>query len=235
MKIAILLTDIDTSDFANQFPDDAQKVVNLMQPLVPDWSFHRYPVRDGVFPQDVLAYDGLIITGSPASVHDDRPWIAPLLAAIRRAHAARLPMVGICFGHQAIALALGGQVAHNPRGWGLGTVTTEFHHHKPWMVPPHPRIRLWRWHNEVVTHLPPGAEVLGRDPLADISAFCIGDHVLTTQHHPEITEDYMRKLLTEYGGDVDPQLMAQALASCDDGAEGALFAGWMVRVLGRGW
>jgi GMP synthase-like glutamine amidotransferase len=229
MRIAILLTDIDVSDFASQFPDEAQKVVNLMQPQVTGWSFHPYAVRDQIFPADILAYDGLIITGSPASVHDDRPWIAPLLQLIQDADARRVPMVGICFGHQAIALALGGEVGRNPRGWGLGTVTTDFHTYKAWMEPRHPQIRLWRWHNEVVTRLPPGAEVLGRDPLTDVSAFSIGDHVFATQHHPEITEDYMRAMLDQLEGEVAHSVLVQARASCKPGAEGALFAVWMAR------
>lgn len=229
MKIAILLTDIDVSDFANQFPDDVQKVVSLMQPVVPDWSFRGYPVRDGIFPADILSYDGLIITGSPASVHDDRPWIGTLLELIRKAHRARLATVGICFGHQAIALALGGEVGRNPRGWGLGTVTTEFLVQKPWMKPRLQTIRFWRWHNEVVTRLPEGAEILGRDPLADISAFGIGRHILATQHHPEITEDYMRAMLDQLEGEVDHAVLDGARRTSDLGAEGNLFALWMAR------
>ena len=231
MKIAILLTDIDVSDFANQFPDDAQKVVDLMHPLRPDWTFHRFAVRDGEFPPKSAEFDGLVITGSPASVHDDRPWIAPLLALIRTAEARRQPMVGICFGHQAIALALGGKVARNPLGWGLGTVTTTFQTHKSWMQPSHRQIRFWRWHNEIVTHLPTGAEVLATDPLTDISAFCIGNHVLAIQHHPEITTDYMDGMLGMLQGEVSADVLAEARNSSKLDAEGGLFVEWMALFL----
>jgi len=227
MKIAILLTDIDVSEFALSWPDDGEKFRRLMAPLRPDWSFTTFPVRDGVFPDDIAAFDGLLITGSPASVHDDRPWIAPLLDLIRRADSLRLPMVGACFGHQAIAVALGGQVGRSARGWGLGTTVTRFTRHLDWMQPRHGALRLYCAHNEQVTVLPPGAVVLGHDPIAPVSAFAIGGHVLCTQHHPEMTPDYVAGLLDYMAADVPPQVLARARRSAAKGAQGRLFAGWM--------
>jgi GMP synthase-like glutamine amidotransferase len=227
MQIAILLTDIDVSDFARSYPDDAEKFRRLMAPLRPDWNFVTYPVRDGVFPEDIAAYDGLLITGSPASVHDDRPWIAPLMDLIRQADALRLPMVGACFGHQAIAVALGGQVARSTRGWGLGSTVTRFTRHLDWMQPRHGTLRFYCAHNEQVVALPPGAVVLGHDPIAPVSAYAIGGHVLCTQHHPEMTPDYVAGLLEYMAGDVPPEVLSRARRSAAKGAQGRLFAGWM--------
>lgn len=79
-----------------------------------------FAVKDGIFPKDITAFDGVIITGSPASVHDDMPWVAPLLDQIREAFQSETPIFGACFGHQAIAVALGGGVTHNPKGWAFG-------------------------------------------------------------------------------------------------------------------
>ena len=111
LRIAVLLTNDDTSAFASHFPNDGQKVVQLLQPLRPDWSFEVVPVKDGVLPASPKAFDGYVITGSPASVNDDNlPWIGQLLDFIRAVHTARQPLIGLCFGHQAVARALGGQV-----------------------------------------------------------------------------------------------------------------------------
>ena len=127
--MAVLLTNNDTSAFAAHFPNDGQKVVQLLQPLRPDWSFDVVSVKDGVFPSGPEAFDGYVITGSPASVNDDSlPWLGELLDFIRAVDAARQPLVGLCFGHQAVARALGGQVARNAAGWGLGTAPTHWHH-----------------------------------------------------------------------------------------------------------
>lgn len=229
MKIAILLTDTDVSEFANRYADDAQKFVNLIKPLRPDWQFVRYAARDNVFPAALDPYDGIIITGSPASVNDDLPWIARLMEVIREADRRRLPMVGACFGHQAIAKALGGEVRRNPKGWGLGTVTTSFVTPMPWMQPWQDDMRFWRAHNEIVTRLPKGAVSLGHDPLAEISAYSIGTHVFTTQHHPEITPDYMQGLLEVLADSVETDLLAEARSSCDVGAEGTRFAEWIAK------
>jgi GMP synthase-like glutamine amidotransferase len=117
LRIAVLLTNDDTSAFAAHFPNDGQKVVQLLQPLRPNWTFEVLPVKDGVLPSDPQDFDGYVITGSPASVNDDRlPWVGPLLAFIRAVDVARQPLIGLCFGHQAVARALGGQVARNAAG-----------------------------------------------------------------------------------------------------------------------
>ncbi|MFZ1816268.1 MAG: type 1 glutamine amidotransferase [Rhizobiaceae bacterium] len=228
MKIAILLTDVDDSEFSRSFPNDAEKFRRLLQQSRPDWHFVTYPVKDNIFPAQVDAYDGYLITGSPASVHDDLPWIARLFDLIREAHALRLPMVGACFGHQAIATALGGRVARNDKGWGLGATTTTFTHHAHWMRQAHESIRLYCAHNEQVVELPTGAVVIGHDPIAPVSAFILGDHILATQHHPEMTPDYVAGLLDYMAPDLEPGVLEAARRAIAGGAQGHMFAGWIV-------
>ena len=84
MQIAILMTNTDESDFAKERPKDGEKWTNLLAPLRPDWEFPVYSVKDGEFPDDVSGFDGIIVTGSPASVHDGEPWIDRLLEMIRQ-------------------------------------------------------------------------------------------------------------------------------------------------------
>jgi len=79
MKIAILLTSNDTSDFAKRFITDDQKYINLLKPLRPDWKFDCFTVWQDDFPADSSEYDGIIVTGSPASVNSDEAWIIKLL------------------------------------------------------------------------------------------------------------------------------------------------------------
>jgi GMP synthase-like glutamine amidotransferase len=138
-----------------------------------------------------------------------------------------MPMFGTCFGHQAIAVALGGKVARNGAGWGLGATTTTFTRHLDWMRPRHEEIRLYCAHNEQVVDLPARAIVLGHDAIATVSAYAIGDHILCTQHHPEMTPDYVDGLLDYMAFDVDPAVIGHARNSVADGAEGAKFAHWI--------
>jgi GMP synthase-like glutamine amidotransferase len=178
LRLAVLLTNDDTSAFAAQFPNDGQKVVQLLQPLRPAWHFDVVPVKDGVLPSSAQAFDGYVITGSPASVNDDQlPWVGPLLDFIRAVDAARQPLIGLCFGHQAVARALGGQVVRNAAGWGLGTAATHWLGDRPWMEPVRSLTTLMAAHNEQVCRMPEGAERLGGSDFCPIGSMQIGQHI----------------------------------------------------------
>lgn len=232
MRIAVLLTNNDTSAFAAHFPNDGQKVVQLLQPLRPDWSYEVVAVKDGVLPASAQAFDGYVITGSPASVNDDSlPWVAQLLAFIREVHAARQPLIGLCFGHQAVARALGGQVARNAAGWGLGTAATHWAQPRAWMHPPRAAATLMAAHNEQVTRMPEGAECLGGNDFCPIGSMQIGQHIWTTQYHPEMPLVFMQALLGYLADKLDADTLARAHASLANAADVPLFGQWMVQFL----
>jgi GMP synthase-like glutamine amidotransferase len=230
LRIAVLLTNDDTSPFAKQFPNDGQKVVQLLQPLRPNWSFEVVPVKDGVLPASPEAFDGYVITGSPASVNDDHlPWVGPLLDFIRAVHAARQPLLGLCFGHQAVARALGGQVARHSAGWGLGTAPTHWTTTPAWMQPSQVTTTLMAAHNEQVIRMPEGAVCLGGSDFCPIGSMQIGQHIWTTQFHPEMPRVFMQALLGYLADKLDADTMARAHASLNNAADVPLFGQWMVQ------
>ncbi len=229
-RIAVFLTNDDTSAFAADFPNDGLKVVQLLQPLQPNWSFEIVSVKDGVLPASPEAYDGYVITGSPASVNDDSlTWVGPLLAFIRAVHDARQPLIGLCFGHQAVARALGGQVARNAAGWGLGTASTHWHVERPWMSPPQATTTLMAAHNEQIIRMPEGAVCLGGSEFCPIGSMQIGQHIWTTQFHPEMPLVFMQALLDYLADKLDADTMARAHASLNNAADVPLFGQWMVQ------
>ena len=229
-RIAILLTNNDTSEFASHFLNDGHKVLQLLQPLRTDWQYSVVPVMDGILPPSATAFDGYVITGSPASVNDDSLlWVGPLLAFIRSVHAARQPLIGLCFGHQAVARALGGQVARNAAGWGLGTAATHWQHARAWMQPFHTTITLMAAHNEQVTRMPEGAECLGGSDFCPIGSMQIGQHIWTTQYHPEMPLVFMQALLGYLVDKLDNDTMARAHGSLQQAADVPLFGQWMVQ------
>ena len=229
MRLALLMTNTDESGFAHRHPLDAEKFASLIAAVRPDWSVESFAVKDGVFPGDPGAFDGVMIGGSPASVHDGRDWIARLLGLIRELVAQGMPLFGACFGPQAIALALGGRVGPNPGGWGLGSVATEVDSALPWMEPRAASFRLHAAHKEQVTRLPEGASAFGRSRGCDVAGFTIGSHVFTTQYHPEITAGFMAALLDEMAPTTPAEDIAHARASLADPAQNALFAEWIAR------
>ncbi len=234
-RIAVLLTNNDDSAFASHFPNDGQKVIDLLRPLRPHWQWQVLDVTQG----DILSngsqaaqaalWDAFVITGSPASVNDATlPWLADLLDFIRSLHAAQKPTIGLCFGHQAIAKALGGTV-ERPGHWGLGTAPTHWHTTTPWMQPARPTTVLMAAHNEQVTQLPDNAVSLGGSEACPNGSMWVSPHLWTTQYHPEMSSTFMQALLMHLQDQLDPHTLAQAHASAGAKTDAPLFGQWMVQ------
>ncbi|MFP5296195.1 MAG: type 1 glutamine amidotransferase, partial [Alphaproteobacteria bacterium] len=114
-----------------------------------------FDVQAGALP-DPDPFDGAIITGSAAGVYEDHAWIPPLLEWIRNAR-GRLRLVGVCFGHQAMAQALGGRVKKSGRGWGVGLHRYQVGGAEPWMRPAAAEIAIPVSHQDQVVVPPPAA------------------------------------------------------------------------------
>lgn len=164
-------------------------------------------------------------------MNDNSAGIAKLLDFIRVLDLHKVPTVGVCFGHQAIAKALGGHVTKNPAGWGFGVATTTFTHHETWMTPPKSALKLYAIHNDQVLALPEQAEVLGGSAFCPIGSYKIGQHVITTQYHPEISYQFFVDIIDEYephfGRDMSNLAREQSKMPTDN----KIFAEWMLRFL----
>lgn len=228
MHIAVLTTNTDDSAFAARHPRDVEKFRALMQGVRPGWRVTAFDLPRGRFPENVQGFDGFLIGGSPSSVHDEDAWIDRLMAVIRQAFAAGKPLAGACFGHQAIAKALGGVVGPNEDGFVLGTAETAVVAPAPWMEPV-TRFRLAAAHGEQVTALPPGAEVIGQTPGCAAACYRIGDRVFATQYHPEMTPDFLAALVEEFAPHFPPEVGRAARGSLAQGTEGPRFAEWIAR------
>ena len=229
MHIAILMTNTDESDFAQRHPKDGEKFSNLMHLVRPDWDMSVYSVKDGVFPEDWQKYDGFMITGSPASVRDTDDWVQQLLELIRDIYASGTPMFGACFGHQAIALALGGEIGDNPDGWEFGLCERDVVAHKPWTLGMGDTQIQYGAHIEQVVKAPEGAEVLVSAPAVPNAGFAIGDTVYTTQNHPEMTPDFAAALVEEYAEKLPADVAKRAQNSLAREAETKAYAETIAR------
>jgi len=208
MHIAVLMANTDDSAFAQAHPDDGAKFRALLQSCRPDWRVTVFSVKDGEFPPEGARFEGWLITGSPASVNGDEAWIGRLLGLIRRLVAEDQPLFGACFGHQAIAKALGGRVGENPGGWEFGLVQTEMEGQK---------ISLYAAHREQILDLPPGAEVLGGNTRCPVGSLVIGRKVLTTQYHPEMRPGFVAALVEAFAGKLPEAVVERARASLRGG------------------
>lgn len=229
MHLAILMTNTDESAFAQAHPKDGEKFTALIHGVRPDWTCGVFSVKDGVFPDDLAAFDGIIVTGSPASVHDGEPWIDRLLETLREIVGRNIPLFGACFGHQAIALALGGKVERNPGGWVFGLARADVVDPAPWMEPLGRELAQYGAHIEQVTKLPEGARVLIGSAACPAGGFAIGERVYTTQNHPEMTPGFIAALVEEYAEKLPADVIEKARASLADEADYRDFAETIAR------
>ncbi|SDC44064.1 type 1 glutamine amidotransferase [Ruegeria marina] len=224
MHLAILMTNTDESEFARAHPRDGEKFTALIRRARPAWTTSVFAVKDGQFPETLDGIDGAMITGSPASVLGTAPWIGRLLELIRDMHSRQIPIFGACFGHQAIALALGGRIGRNPGGWVQGLTRNRMLERPVWARDLPDEVRLYGSHVEQVTALPAGATAIMQGPDCPISGFAIGDRIYTTQHHPEMTHDFITALTEEMASDLGHTAHAQAMASLSDHSDMDAFA-----------
>jgi GMP synthase (glutamine-hydrolysing) len=135
---------------------------------------------------------GLVVTGSPASVTSRAPWIVDTEAALRTFVGAGAPTLGICFGHQLLAQALGGNVEQNPRGREIGTVEFELVEGDALFGDAPRKFHVNMSHVDVAVRLPDGARILGRTELDPHGAVRFGEWAWGVQFHPEFDGDIVR-------------------------------------------
>ena len=168
---------------------------------------------------------GVVVTGSSAMVSERRPWSETTASWLAVAVGRQTPVLGICYGHQLLAHALGGRVGRNPLGRQIGTVDVALGAEAAGdellggLVPV---VRVQASHVEAVLALPAGATLLGSTSLDPHHAFRIGSSAWGVQFHPEFDADIMRgylnarrEIILSEGIDVDALLAA--VSQTDDG------------------
>jgi GMP synthase-like glutamine amidotransferase len=185
-----------------------------------------FDVRTGHFP-DPNAHEAVLITGSPAGVYDDFPWIAPLMEFIRAAKDSK--MVGVCFGHQVMAEALGGHVEKSHKGWGAGLHTYSIVHPEPWDEGVK-SISVPASHQDQVIVQPPNTDVVASSDFTPFASLAWTDRpAISFQFHPEFSPDFAKALIRErYDRVNDPD---KAIASLDTPNDNARVGGWIRRFL----
>ena len=188
-----------------------------------DFSFAVYSVVDMEFPDSARDCDGWLITGSKHGVYEDLPFIAPLEKLVREIYEADLPLVGICFGHQIIAQALGGKVEKFQGGWAVGRQEYDWSGQ---------RIALNAWHQDQVVVRPVGATLHGTNEFCENAALVYGDKAFTVQAHPEFEVDHIDGLATHRGPGVVPDdLLETARTNLDKPNDNAFLAEQIARFL----
>jgi GMP synthase (glutamine-hydrolysing) len=162
----------------------------------------RAVARDGLggAPPDPREFAAVVITGSPASLTAPEPWMEASVELVREAHRIGTPVLGVCFGHQVIGAAFGGEVRRNPQGWEMGTFAVELAGggaRDPLLAGLPERFEVNLSHQDVVAPgtLPPPVRVLAGNRRAPVQVIAAGDATRGVQFHPEFDGAIVRSYL----------------------------------------
>ena len=227
-RVNILLCDT----FPGRLPDFIPNYESLFMDLFASIGEHPvykiYQTWQGELPFQVNADELYLIPGSLDSAYDDKPWIVALVRWIEQAYSHGAKMMGVCFGHQVIARALGGEVRPYEGGMGVGVRASRVLDRQMQSYFPRQEMHLLYSHHDQVMVLPQGAELCATSNFCKNESFRIGKQVITFQGHPEFTVAYSRHLLLNCSDDLDESVKTAALLTLDhmvpQGAEAARFA-----------
>jgi len=218
---------------ADEFVGIAGDYDAMFQRWLPaDWRVYDLPA--GQFPalDPYDACDAWVTTGSHESVYDDVAWVHRFAELVRQIHAAGVPFLGVCFGHQMMGHALGGRVSKSERGWGIGVHEFEIRAREAWMSPPLDTVSVLMSCQDQVDVVPPGAVVLASNAHCPVAIFRCGS-MLGIQGHPEWEPEYAAALLGRRRDRIGADCVDAALAGIMRPRNSGELSEWAKRWLTR--
>ncbi|MDB5473905.1 MAG: type 1 glutamine amidotransferase [Devosia sp.] len=194
------------------------------------FSYEVVAVSEGQPFPDPRDLQGIVVTGSAAGVYDDLPWLAPLRAFIQAAYGSRTPMLGVCFGHQIMAEALGGEVRKSEKGWGLGRHSYGVAARPGFMRRAPASLAIACSHQDQVITRPPEATLILASEFTPNAGLAYGNGAaLSVQAHPEFADDYTVALAELRRGKAPDAVVDQAVGSMSLASDSAEMAGYIAQ------
>ena len=228
MKIGVLQCDDVMTELQPEFGNYPAMFEALLGEFATEWELVTYRAVDGELPDSVDACDGYITTGSRYGVNDDLAWLGQLEEFLVALAQAGKKFVGIWFGHQLLAKVMGGSVELSGRGWGVGMSFNQIEVKKPWMEPYQSSLDLVVSHQDQITQLPQGAEVLVSSRFCPYYMLQYNSHLMSVQGHPEFSKAYSSALMARRTDRIPAPRGREGQASLTAAVDDHLMAQWII-------
>jgi GMP synthase-like glutamine amidotransferase len=230
LTIGILLTDHVMADLVGKHGDQPDFYRHIFNQADPSIELKVYDVVEGNYPKILDECDGYLITGSKLSVYDSEQWIRKLETFVQDLNNLKKPLVGVCFGHQLIAKALGGKTKKSDKGWTIGVQSYEFLEKFDFIEEQNTSISLIHSHQDQVTELPQNAKLIAGNENVPIAMYSIGTHIMSIQGHPEFTADYAYDVASNRKDQLSETVYKEASYSLkNDNIDSVKVAKWWVK------
>lgn len=231
MIIGILLADELADEVIKRYGGHADMVQGLLQPVDEQLKFKAYQTTQCQLPDSIDDCDAYIIPGSKFSAYDNFEWIKQLSQFIVELHKQQKKLIGICFGHQLIAQALGGKTEAHAAGWGVGVMASNISKHENWMQPDKKSYSLVISHHDQVTVLPENAELIAENDFCPVSGFKLSNSIITFQGHPEFSNEYLEYIMQTRRELMGEHAYQEALSSMHNATDREIVAQWIVNFI----
>ncbi|MFC1748576.1 GMP synthase [Pseudomonadota bacterium] len=233
MKLGILHCGSVLPAFQVKFSDYPDMIQHWLADTGQPIEFSIYAVNHGTYPKHINDCDAYITTGSHESVYEHKAWINQFQSYLSELHKNRKKLIGICFGHQLIAQALGGKTKSATYGWGVGVKTSNIVTQPNWMQPPLSKLNLLVSHQDQVTELPADSVLIAASDYCPHAAYTVGSHILCFQGHPEFNKQYSETLMRHRGNLLGKKVLNEGLASLTLPTDEKVVAQWIMTFINQ--
>jgi GMP synthase (glutamine-hydrolysing) len=228
MKVAILQCDTVLEKFQPEFGQYSTMIRHMFDAFDAEFEFDIYDCQKGDYPGNPDRYDFFITTGSKAGVYEDKPWIRQLITFIRQLDKQKRKLIGICFGHQLIAIARNGKVEKSLKGWGVGIAHNRVVATPEWMSEKSSTLDIIVSHQDQIVDLPHDTLVIAESDFCPYFVVQWGNHFLSIQGHPEWNNDYSRTLINDRRDRIPKDRVDSGLCSLARQPDNTRFINWLL-------
>ncbi|MGL1935592.1 MAG: homoserine O-succinyltransferase [Fibrobacterales bacterium] len=230
MKLALLKCDTVVPELIGIDGDYDDLFTHAFHSVSLGVTIDTFNVHAQEYPIDYTTYDAFVISGASASAYDDLPWIHRLEEYIEILHATEQILIGICFGHQIIAQALGGVVIQSDKGWGVGSQDVAIHSNEQWMFPKADSFAIPLSHRDQVETLPQDAKCIGSNEFCPHSVFTMRN-TLCFQGHPEYSIAYATALYNLRKKSIGIERVESGIRSLHAKHDNLLVLSWIIEFI----